>query len=337
VPESGPNELRDGGNVRQPEWLVIRAVAIALCLLFVNSTQAQQDYPARPIRIIYPFAAGSGNDGVARLVAQRLSTAWGQPVVVENRTGAGGTIAAEIVAKSPPDGYTLLVSTASLAVNATLFPKLPVRELVPVSQISSNSIAIAVHPSVPARTLKEFIEVAKSRKEGLNFGSNGVGTTTHLAGAWLQLASGLKFNHIPYKGAVPAVAALLSGEVDVAFPGPLTARELMRAKKIYAIAVTGLRRSELLPELPTLDSVYPGFNVDNWTAMWAPPGTSSAIVNKLQAEIAKSVQHPDIQNYLRRYDNPAVGSTPAEFAQFLGQEIDKYAKLIKLSDAKADP
>jgi tripartite-type tricarboxylate transporter receptor subunit TctC len=323
--------------VEQPAWLMIRAIAIGLSIVSVNSTQAQQDYPARPIRIIYPFAAGSGNDGVARVVAQRLSATWGQPVVVENRTGVGGTIGADYVAKSPPDGYTLLVSTASMAVNATLFPKLPVRELMPVSQISSNSIAIAVHPSVPARTLKEFLALAKSRKEGLNFGSNGVGTTTHLAGAWLQLASGLKFNHIPYKGAVPATAALLGGEVDVAFPSPATARELMNARKIYAVAVTTLRRSELLPELPTVASVYPGFNVDNWVAMWAPPGTSSAIVNKLQAEIAKSLQHPDVRNYLRRLDNPAVGSTPAEFTQFLGQEIDKYAKLIKLSGAKAEP
>jgi tripartite-type tricarboxylate transporter receptor subunit TctC len=323
--------------VRQPEWLVIRAVAIALCILFVNSTQAQQDYPNRPMRIIYPFAAGSGNDGVARVVAQRLSVTWGQPVVVENRTGVGGTIGAEYVAKSPPDGYTLLVSTASMAVNATLFPKLPVPGLIPVSQISSNSIAIAVHPSVPARTLKELIGLAKSRKEGLNFGSNGVGTTTHLAGAWLQLASGLKFNHIPYKGAVPATAALLGGEVDIAFPSPATARELMNAKKIHAVAVTTLRRSELLPELPTVASVYPGFDVDNWVAMWAPPGTSVAIIDKLQAEIAKSLQHPDVRNYLRRLDNPAVGSAPAEFTQFLGQEIDKYAKLIRLSGAKADP
>jgi tripartite-type tricarboxylate transporter receptor subunit TctC len=315
---------------------VIRALVIGLCILAVQSAQAQQDYPVKPIRIIYPFAAGSGNDGVARLVAQRLSAAWGQPVVVENRTGVGGTIGAEYVAKSPPDGYTLLVSTASMAVNATLFPKLPVRELVPVSQMSSNSIAICVHPSVPARTFKELIGLAKSRREGLNFGSNGVGTTTHLAGAWLQLASGLRFNHIPYKGAVPATAALLSGEVDIAFPSPATARELMRARKIYAVAVTTLRRSELLPELPTVASVYPGFDVDNWVAMWAPPGTSSAIVNKLQVEIAKGLQHPDVRNYLRRLDNPAVGSTPAEFTQVLGQEIDKYAKLIKLSGAKAD-
>ena len=319
----------------QPEWLLIRALAIGLCILPM-STHAQQDYPTRPIRIIYPFAAGSGNDGVARLVAQRLSAAWGQPVVVDNRTGVGGTIGAELVAKSAPDGYTLLITTASMAVNATLFPKLPVRELVPVSHISSNSIAIAVHPSVPARTLKELIGLAKSRKEGLNFGSNGVGTTTHLAGAWLQLASGLKFNHIPYKGAVPATAALLSGEVDIAFPSPSTARALMNAKKIYAVAVTGLRRSELLPEVPTVASVYPGFNVDNWAAMWAPPGTPSVIVNKLHAEIAKSLQHPDFRNYLQRLDNTAVGSTPAEFTQFLGQEIDKYAKLIKLSGAKAD-
>jgi tripartite-type tricarboxylate transporter receptor subunit TctC len=310
---------------------------VGLSLLFTVRAHAQQDYPTRPIRIIYPFAAGSGNDNVARLVAQWLNTVWGQAVTVENRTGVGGTIGTEFVAKAPPDGYTLLVTTASLAVNATLFPKVPARQLVPVSHISSSPIAIAVHPSVPARTFKELLALAKSRKEGLNFGSNGVGTTTHLAGAWLQVVSGIKFNHIPYKGAIPAIAALVGGEVEIALPGTLTAKTYITAKKMHGIAVTGLRRSDLLPDLPTVDSVYPGFNVDNWAGMFAPPGTPSLIVNKLHAEVVKALQHSDLKSFLQRQDNTAVGSSPAEFTQSLAQDIDKYAKLIKMSGAKADP
>lgn len=316
---------------------VAAAVVLGLSPLFAVCAHAQQDYPTRPIRIIYPFAAGSGNDNVARLIAQWFHTVWGQAVTVENRTGVGGTIATEFVAKAPPDGYTLLVTTASLAVNVTLFPKAPARQLVPVSHISSSPIAIAVHPSVPARTFKELLALARSRKDGINFGSNGVGTTTHLAGAWLQVVSGIKFNHIPYKGAIPAIAALVGGEVEIALPGTLTAKTYISAKKMQGIAVTGLRRSDLLPDLPTVDSVYPGFNVDNWAAMFAPPGTPSVIVNKLHAEIVKALQHVDLKSFLQRQDNTAVGSSPAEFTQSLAQDIDKYAKLIKMSGAKADP
>lgn len=316
---------------------VLASVAVAYATIAIPPALAQQEYPTRTIRIIYPFAPGSGNEGMARALGQRLATAWGQPVVVENRTGAGGTIGAELVAKSAPDGYTLLISTASLAVNATLFPKLPIDNLAPVSQLISNGIILVVHPSVPAQNLSEFLALAKTRKEGLNFGSNGTGTTSHLAVAWLQQLGRLRITHVPYKGASPALAAILGGEVEVATPGagPATVG-LIKARKLRGIAVTMLWKSSAHPELPLLASVFPGFDIDNWMGMWAPVGTVPAITNKLQAELTNSLQHPDIKQVLQRGDDRAVGSTPTEFAAHFKREIDKYAKVIKLAGIKPE-
>jgi tripartite-type tricarboxylate transporter receptor subunit TctC len=317
-------------------WLV-GAVASALATILVHPAMAQQPYPVRPIRIIYPFLAGTGNDGIARVVSQRLTAEWAQPVVVENRAGAGGTIGAELVAKSAPDGYTLLISTASLTVNATLFPKLPLRDLVPVTQIMSGGVVVVVHPSVPARSLKELIALAKTRKDGLNFGSNGTGTTSHLAGAWLQHISGAKINHIPYKGQTAAVPALVSGDVEIGIPGTgAPVPGLIASNKLRGIAVTMQRKSRMFPELPTVASMFPGFDVDNWVAMWAPVGTPSALIEKLQAEVVKSLQHADMKPSLQNGDNQPVGSSPAEFGLYFNREIEKYAKIIKMAGLKPD-
>ncbi len=313
--------------------------ATVFATLLASTALAQQEYPARSIRIINPFAPGTGYDGIARVLSQRFIADWGQPAVLENRAGAGGIIGAEAVAKSAPDGYTLLVSTASLAVNATLMPKLPFdvrRDLVPITEIVSSGVVIVVHPSVPARNLKELLALAKSHKDGLNFGSNGTGTTSHLAGAWLQQLSGLNFTHIPYKGQSLAFTAVIGGEVEIALPGSSAAVQGMIAtKKLRGIAVTMLHKSKLLPDLPLVASVFPGFEVDNWFAMWAPAGTTPAITNKLHAQLVKSLQHPDMRPALQG-DIQVVGSSPMEFAAYLNREIDKYAKIIKASGAKPD-
>ena len=315
---------------------LVGALAGVLAFPIVHPVMAQQEYPARSIRIIYPFAPGSGNDGIARVLSQRLTVAWGHAVVVDNRAGAGGTIGADLVAKSASDGYTLLVSTASLAVNVTLFPKLPLRDLAPITQITSGGIAIVVHPSVPARNLKELLALAKARKDGLNFGSNGPGTTSHLAGVWLQQLSGLKFTHIPYKGGSAALTAVIGGEVEIAIQGSGSVQALIATNKLRGIAVTTLRKSRVLPDLPLVASVFPGFDVDNWVAMWAPAGTPPAIINKIHTEVVKSLQHADARPSFQVGDNQPVGSTPAEFAAHLNREIDKYTKIIKASGAKPD-
>ncbi len=316
---------------------LIAAAVLAANVLMVNARA--QDYPARPIRIILPFAPGAGTDLMARLLAQRFTAAWGQPALVDNRAGAGGNIGAEMVVKSPPDGYTLLMTTASLTVNVTLYPKLPFdlrRDLAPITLVGSVPIVITVHPSVPARNLKELLALAKSRREGLNFGSNGTGTTSHLAGEWLAQMSGLKLTHIPFKGASAVMTSLLSGEVEIGFPGTTSARPLIAANKLRGLAVTTARRASVLPDLPTVAAVFPGFDVDNWFALWAPAGTNPAIINKLNAEAVKSLQHPDVKSYMTREGVEPVGSTPAEFAAHIQREIEKYARIIKLSGAKPE-
>jgi len=314
------------------------AVLATLTLAYA-ATALAQDYPTRPVRIIVPFTPGGGTDLLARLLSQRFYEAFGQPVTVENRGGAGGNIGAEFVIKSPPDGYTLLMSTASMAVNVSLYPKLPfdVRsDLIPIVQVASAPIVVCVHPSVPARTIKELIALSKTRKEGLNFGSNGTGTTSHLAGVMLQQTAGLVLTHIPYKGASAAMISLLGGEMDMGLPAVISGRPHIAAGKLRGLAVTTKRRSSVLPDLPTLDSMYPGFDIDNWFALFAPTGTPQAAVNRIHAEVVKSLQHAELKAFMTREGAEPIGNTPAEFAAFFRNEVEKYARIVKISGAKPD-
>ena len=221
-------------------------VVLAGVALACANAPLAQDYPARPVRIVVPFTPGGGTDLLARLLSQRFTEAFGQSVIVENRAGSGGNIGAEFVIRSPADGYTLLMSTASMAVNVSLYPKLPFdvrRDLIPIVQVASAPIVLCVHPSVPARTIKELIALSKTRKEGLNFGSNGTGTTSHLAGVMLQQVAGLKLTHIPFKGASAAMISLVGGEVDLGLPAVISGRPNIAAGKLRGLAVTTKRRS----------------------------------------------------------------------------------------------
>jgi len=303
------------------------------------TTPFAQEYPARAIRIIVPFTPGGGTDLLARLLSQRFTEAFGQSVIVENRAGSGGNIGAEFVIRSPADGYTLLMSTASMAVNVSLYPKLSFdvrRDLVPIVQVASAPIVLCVHPSVPARTIKELVALSKTRKEGLNFGSNGTGTTSHLAGVMLQQVAGLQLTHIPFKGASAAMISLVGGEVDVGLPAVISGRPNIAAGKLRGLAVTTKRRSSVLPELPTLDSMYPGFDIDNWFALFAPAGAPQYVVTRIHAAVVKGLQHADLKAFMSREGAEPVGSTPAEFAAFFQTEIEKYAKIVKVSGAKPD-
>ena len=297
-----------------------------------------QNYPARPIRIIVPFLPGATTDILARLIGARYHAAWGQTAVVENRSGASGNIGADVVAKAAPDGYTLLMNSASATVNVTLYPKMPYdlrRDLAPITLVASAPIVIVVHPSVPARTLPVLLKLAKSRKDILNFGSIGAGTTSHLAGELLQQLSGVKFTHVPYRGSSGATVALISGEVEISMPGVTSARTHIATGKMRGLAVTTKRKSSVLPDLPTVDSMYPGFDIDNWFALWAPAGTAPAIIQQLHAEAVKSLQHQDMKNFFQREGAEPVGNSSAEFAAHINREIEKYARIIKLSGAKA--
>lgn len=315
-------------------------IAVAACAAVAGAPGIHaQEYPVKPIRIILPFLPGGGTDLLARLLSQRFHAAWGQTVPVDNRPGASGNIGADLVAKSPPDGYTLLMTSASVTVNVTLFPKMPFdlrRDLAPISIVASAPIVVAVHPSVPAKNLREFVALAKARKDPLNFGSNGTGTTSHLGAELLQQMAGMKLTHIPYKGASGAVLAMISGEVDVSFPATTSARPHIATGKMRGLAVTTKKRSSVLPDLPTVDSMFPGFDIDNWFALWAPVGTPPAIINKLHAEVVKSLTHADFKAFMQREGAEPVGNTPAEFAAHINREIEKYARIIKTSGARPD-
>jgi tripartite-type tricarboxylate transporter receptor subunit TctC len=305
----------------------------------VVSRAAAQDYPTRTIRIILPFAAGGGTDLLARLLSQRMHESFGQPVVVENRTGASGNIGAELVVKSPPDGYTLMLSTASTAVNRTLYPKLSFdlrKDLVAISQMASAPIVLVTHPSVPARTVKELVALSQRTRGGINFGTNGAGTTSHLSGELLSQTARVALRPIHYKGVAPAMVGLLSGEVEVAFPAVITAAPNIRSGKIRGLAVTTKRKSSVLPELPTLDSMYPGFDIDNWFMLFAPARTPQPIVERLHAEVVKSLRHPDVMAFMARDGAEPVGSSPVEAIAFINQEVEKFAKIIRSAGVKVE-
>src|SRR6185436_1415529 len=315
------------------------AVAAVVSVLVSATVAVAQDYPSRSVRIILPFPPGGGTDVFARVLAVRLTEALGQTTLVDNRPGASGNIGAELTAKSPADGHTLMVTTSAVAANVTLYPKAsfdPRKDLVAITQLGSTSSVLSVHPSVPARTPQELVALSKRTKGGLNFGSNGSGTSSHLAGVMFAHVAGAALNHIPYKGAAPAVNALLGGEVEVAFPGVNSVQPLLRAGKVRALAVSTKRRSAALPDLPTLDSIYPGVDVDQWFLSFVPAGTPAAIIARLNAELTRALQHPEVKTFMSREGIEAVGSTPVEAAAFLNREIDKIGKLIKLAGIKAE-
>ena len=316
------------------------AVAAALTAMSIAAAPLHaQDYPVKPIRIILPFSPGGGTDLLARLLGQRFQASLGQPVTVDNRAGAGGNIGADLTAKSAPDGYTLMLSTASLAVNVTLYPKLPFdarRDLLPITQVASSPVVLTMHPSVPARTIHELVALSKKSPAGLNYASGGNGTTSHLAGVLLQQSSGMRLTHVPFKGAGSQMTAQISGEVELGFSVVISAQPHLRTGKLRALAVTSRRKSSALPELPTVDSVYPGFDIDNWYGFFAPAGTPAAVVTRIHGEVVKNLQHPDVRAFMQREGAEPVGSSPAEFAAFFSREIDKFAKIVKSSGAKPD-
>ena len=320
----------------------MKPCAVLMLLLLVTGAPGvatAQDYPARGIRIVLPFAPGGGTDVLARVFAQRLQESMGQSVVVDNRAGAGGNIGAELVAKSAPDGYTLLFTTSAIAANVTLYPKMafdPRKELTALSQIGTTAALLSVHPSMPVTSAKDVIALSKATRGGLNFGSNGTGTTSHLAGVMFQQVTGAKMTHIPYKGAAPALTALLGGETEMAFPGVNSAAPSFRSQKIRGIAVTTKTRSSLLPHVPTLDAIYPGFDISNWFVFFAPANTPAVIVSRLHSETIKAMQHPDMKAFMVREGADPVGSTPVEAARFFLNEIDKLGKIIKLAGVRAD-
>ncbi len=319
---------------------VSRGFVSLLCLLAAAPAPAQT-YPAKSVRMVVPFAAGAGsNDIMARLIAQKLTDGYGQQFVVDNRPGASGIIGTDIVAKAQPDGYTLLMMSLTFTVNPSLFSKLPydtIKDLTPVTMVASAPLMLVVNPSVPAKSVAEFIAYAKANPGKLNFGSGGPGTTPHLAGEMLKTMAGIQVTHIPYKGGAPALADLVGGQIQFMcenIPGTLP---FAKAGKLRALAVTDLKRSPLLPELPTLDeSGLKGYQIVGWNGLFVPAGTPLAIVNKLYDGVGRALAMPDVKDRLAIMGADGVGDTPQHFTAFIKAEIPKWGKVVKDAGLKVE-
>ena len=310
-------------------------IAAALAVLFATLAGAQ--YPQKTIRVVVGFPPGGGTDVVARIIGAKLGELWGQTVVVDNRAGATGTIGADIVAKSPPDGYTLIMGHVnSHGIAPNLFKKLPYdaqRDFAMVAYVGYVPNVLVVHPSIPAKNVKELIAIAKSRPGQLNYASSGIGSTQHLAGEMFKLSTGVNIVHIPYKGSGPAVVDLLAGHVVMNFDTMPPVLSHIRAGKMRALALTTPKRSPTLPDVPTMmESGLTGFSMTNWYGVMAPGKTPREVVTKLNAEINKIVMIPDQKTKLEEVGTQLDPMSPEQFAKFLESEIAKYAKLIKAAN-----
>ncbi len=297
-------------------------------------------YPSKSIRLIVPFAPGGSNDIMARILGQKFTESFGQPVVIDNRAGASGVIGTDIAAKAAPDGYTLLVMSLTLTVNPSLHKKLPYdteKDLTPVTLIASAPLMLVVHPSIPAKSAKEFITYAKANPNKLNFGSGGAGATPHLAGEMLKLMAGLEMTHVPYKGGGPALADLIGGQIQLMLENIPSTLAFVKAGKLRALAVTGLKRSAVVPDLPTLDEAgLKGYEIVGWNGLFVPAGTPRNIVTYLHSETLKALAQPDTKERLATLGADAVGNTPEAFRAFINAEIVKWAKVVKAAGLKVE-
>ncbi len=320
---------------------LLRAVAgIALAALAV-ATPAQGNYPNKTIRMIVPFPAGGPTDIIARMVGQKLTDSMGQPVVIDNRGGSGGNIGADIVAKAAPDGYTLVMAIVGThAINPALYARMtydPVRDFSPITKTGAATIVLVAHPSVPVKSIKDLIALAKTKPRQLTFGSPGSGTPHHLAGELLKTMAGIDLIHIPYKGAAPAVAELLGGQVNTVIVSLPAAFPHVKAGKLTALGVTSGARSAIVPEVPTFaEAGLGGYELENWYGLLAPARAPKAIIDKLNRETVKALQMPDVKERLNSQGFEIRTSTPDEFSAYIKSELLKWAKIVKASGAKVD-
>ena len=322
---------------------------LVAALVTVATSVSAQPYPNKPIRLVVPFPAAGTTDILARDIGQRLTETLGQPVVIDNRPGAAGNVGSDIVAKSAPDGYTLLMCTVSShAINPGLYSKLPydhIKDFAPVILVARVPNVLEVNPGVPVYTVADLIKLAKEKPGEINFASSGSGTSIHLSGELFKTMTGVNMVHVPYKGSAPAITDLIGGQVQVMFDNLPSSLQQIKAGKLRAIAVTSAQRSPALPDLPTIaESGLPGFEATSWFGVLAPAGTPPAIINRLNAEINKWLQSPDGKEKLLaqgaliepRGESVTAGGSPEQFAAFIRSETDKWAKVIKASGAKVD-
>jgi tripartite-type tricarboxylate transporter receptor subunit TctC len=317
----------------------MKALLLAFAFL-VGTAHAQEPYPSKPLRLILPFPPGGGTDILGRLLAERLAANLGQPVVTENRGGAGGNVGAEAAARSAPDGYTIVLVAPSLAISPTLYSKLnydPLKDFAPIALVASVPNVMITHPSVPANNLQEFIALAKSKPGGMNFGSGGSGTSNHLAGELLNLTAGIKLVHVPYKGVNLAMNGVLAGEVHLAFIGIPVPAPHIKAGRLRALAVLARERSPIVPDVPTAAEAGLGnFDVTTWYGILAPAGTPRPIVLRLNAELVKVMRDAEMKERLATMATDPLTSTPEEFGAYIQAEIAKWGDVIRKAGLRAD-
>jgi len=311
----------------------------AALAIFVTAAHAQS-YPAKPVRMIVPYAAGGPLDDAARIVGQRLTEIWGQAVVVDNRGGAGGSIGADVVAKSAPDGYTLLLGNAGpMTINPSLqkaLPYDPQRDLAPITLVSASPMVLVVHPSLPVKSVPDLVRFAKTRPGKLNYASAGIGNLQHLGMESLQTMAGIRMNHVPYKGAAPAFIDLISGQVELMFANIIGVLPHVKSARVRAIAVSTAKRATVLPDIPSVAEIYPDFDVNGWMGIFVPATTPREITAKLHEDIVKVLMRQDTRERLASQGAEVVAGTPEQLSAFVRRESAFYAKIIQSSGIKTD-
>jgi tripartite-type tricarboxylate transporter receptor subunit TctC len=320
--------------------IVLLRIALA-CVAGLSFSALAQQYPAKPVRMVVPFPAGGPTDIVGRTIGQKLNDTLGQPVIIDNRAGAGGVIGTEHVAKSPPDGYTLLLGSISgLAVAMSLYPNRgydSLRDFAPVTQAVTVTNILVVHPSLPVKNVRDLLALARAKPGALNYASSGSGTVTHLAGELFKTLGRVNIVHVPFKGGAPALTALMSGEVQMSYENSLIVVPHIKAGKLHALAVTGVQRSKLMPELPTIaEGGLPGYAASGWYGFVVPAAVSKEIVGRLNADIARILRMPDVVERLSGQGAEPVGGTAEQFGAFIRSEIEKWTGLVKTANMKAD-
>jgi tripartite-type tricarboxylate transporter receptor subunit TctC len=314
--------------------------AVLVGLAAVSATAFAQEYPSKPVRLVVPFPAGGGSDVIARVTAQKLGANLGQTVVVDNRAGASGNIAAELVARAPADGYTVLFANSSLSISPALYAKLPfdpVRDFQPISMASSYPFVLVIHPSLPVHTVKELVALARAKPDQLTFSSAGSGTMSHLAMELLKIKTGLRAVHLPYKGAAPASIALMSGEAQLAFVVMPVAQVQIKAGRFRGLGVAAKTRSPVLPQVPTMiEAGVAGHEALQWNGFFAPAKTPQPVLDRLQREVVKALGDPEVKQRFADEGATPVGNTPAEFAAFFRSEAEKWNDVVKRSGAKGE-
>jgi tripartite-type tricarboxylate transporter receptor subunit TctC len=316
----------------------LAAALLATTIVAAGLPAGAQQYPSGPIRIVVPFTPGGGTDILARLIGQKLTESWGQPVVVDNRAGASGTVGTAVVAKAAADGHTALIVPAGYAGNPSLYKRLPydhTRDLAPVSWLASGPLMLVVHPSFPAKSIRELIAFCRSRPGEVNFGSSGPGTLPHLSAELFNTMSGIKLVHIPYKGAGAAVTDLLAGRIPIYFMNILQSLQIVKNGKLRALGVTTPQRSPIAPEIPAIaEAGLKGYDMTNWYGLLVPAATPRPVIVKLNGEIARILNLPELKSRLADDGMVVVASTPEQFAEFLARETAKFAKVIEAAGIK---